>query len=93
MPFDGRAADAVESRALAAGRCGAFAPQVVVERVVVYHHVVPVAAHVCAAVEGGRCCCEGGEGQGEELGGEFHFGGGFAVGLCLGVDCWWRMMD
>jgi hypothetical protein len=71
VPFDGRAAAAVERGALAARRRAAFAPEVVVERVVLDDDVVPVAAHFCgAADEGGGARQGGGEGAGEE--GEFH---------------------
>jgi hypothetical protein len=71
VPFDGRAAAAVESGALAAGGRAAFAPEVVVERVVLDDDVVPVAAHFCGAAGEGRGARQGGgEGAGEE--GEFH---------------------
>ena len=72
VPFDGRAAAAVECGALAAGGCAALAPEVVVEGVVLDGDVVPVAAHFGGAGEegGGARRQGGGEGGGED--GEFH---------------------
>ena len=78
MPLDGRAAAAVEGGALAAGRRAAFAPQVVVERVVLDGDVVPVAAHFGRpGEEGGGARQGGGEGAGEES--QFHGCGSICV--------------
>jgi hypothetical protein len=63
VPFQCRAGERVDTGALRAGCCGGRAPEIVVDGVGAGDGRVPLAAVVCALLEGG-CGGWGGEGEG-----------------------------